>query len=153
MSRKYIFIIIAALIVFAVLVYRYSYRSELSATDNSGSPSVSASAQPSSSAGTGTGSIDAKLSYTKAVAKYASTRIQFDASCQGSPKGAVFKNNTNVMFDNRSGEARWFSLDGHAYHLNGYGFVVLNLYSAKLPHSIAVDCGSAKNVMQIMLEK
>lgn len=152
MNRKYIFIIVAVIVVFAVLIYRYSSRSELSTTDNSTSPSASAGLQPSGS-GTGTSGIDTKLSYTQAVAKYVNTRIQFDASCQGSPRGAVFKNNTNVMFDNRSGDARWFSLDGRAYHLNGYGFVILNLFSTKLPHSIAVDCGSAKNVMQIMLQK
>lgn len=152
MSRKYIIIILVIIAVFAVLIYRYSYRSEFSATDNLVSPPASTSPQSSGSS-TSTSNIDANLSYTKAVAKYINTRIQFDASCQGSPKAVVFKNNTNVMFDNRSGDARWFSLDGHAYHLNGYGFVVLTLNSTKLPHPIVVDCGSAKNVMQITLEK
>lgn len=159
MNKKYLFLVLIVVAVLAVLIYKYNYRGEYGATTNTDtSPSMSANPQLPAIPRSGvpvvfSRGIDSNLSYSQAVDKYVNHRIQFDVYCQGIPKAAVFKNNTNVMFDNRSGDARWFSLDGHAYHLDGYGFIVLTLYSAKVPHAIAVDCGSARNVTQITLER
>src|SRR6185436_17604087 len=98
------------------------------------SPSVSGSP----AAGTGIRVLSSNLTYTQAVTKYAKTRIQFDAYCQGVPRSAVYKNNTTVMFDNRSGDARTISLDGVKYSFPGYGFKLITLASAKLPHTVNI---------------
>ena len=93
------------------------------------------------------------LSYGEAIKVYAGTRIQFNAQCQASPNSITIKNGQSVMFDNRSGDARWFSLNGTGYYIAGYGFRVLPLSSKTLPVTYTVDCGSAQNVAKVIVQK
>ncbi len=93
------------------------------------------------------------LSYTQAVKEYQGRIVQFDAMCQAHPNNFTVKNGTAVMFDNRSGDGRWFSLNNFGYYLKGYGFTVITLSSRKLPLTVVVDCGSAQNVAQILIQK
>ena len=99
------------------------------------------------------GVIDGHLTYGQAVQKYAGARIQFDQYCQAVPSSTSYKNGTAVMFDNRSGDARQIALNGTVYSLGGYGFKVIVLTSAQLPREIKIDCGAARNVGTILLQK
>lgn len=155
MSKKYMLVLVIVLAVFGAMLYKYGRNSDNSES-TSPTPEASASTSPAAG-GSGTGQTSRvfgeNISYSDAVKKYADRRIQFDAYCQGLPKNPVFKNNTSVMFDNRSGDARWITLDGVRYNFPGYGFKIITLSSAKLPHTVNVDCGSAQNVMTILLQK
>src|SRR3989344_2897426 len=56
---------------------------------------------------TTTGSVNAvnpaaSISYANALVKYKDARIQLDNTCQASPDRMTFKNNTNIMIDNRA---------------------------------------------------
>ncbi len=91
--------------------------------------------------------------YTTLVKKYAGRRIQFDIACQAIPSFTTFKNNTAVMFDNRSGDARWIGFEGKSYNFPGYGYRIFTLSANTLPHTIHIDCGAGKNVGQILLQR
>jgi len=57
------------------------------------------------------------------------------------------------MFDNRSGDARYIKVGDQVYQLAGYGYKILTLTSPVLPKTLLLDCGSAVNVGQILLQK
>lgn len=91
--------------------------------------------------------------YTQLVTEYNGRRIQFDMLCQTVPSTVTYKTGTDVMFDNRSGDQRYISIDGKVYNFPGYGYKILNLKSSTLPYSLYLNCGSAINVGQILLQK
>ena len=116
-------------------------------------PKTTSAPAPSGSP-VGTASPTARpISYGDAVKQFTGRRVQFDQRCQAIPVSFTVKNNTQVMFDNRSGDARWFSLNGFGYHLSGFGFTIITLSSKKLPFNVVIDCGSAQNVGQILIQK
>ncbi|HYU64759.1 MAG TPA: hypothetical protein VEK36_00615 [Candidatus Paceibacterota bacterium] len=92
------------------------------------------------------------ISYTDAVKLYVNSRIQFDAYCQGVPSSLSLKSGSKVMLDNRSGDARTIKVDGRSYYLAGYGFQIITLSSNTLPYTVKIDCGSAINVAQVLLQ-
>ncbi len=91
--------------------------------------------------------------YTNLVQQYQGRHIQFDAHCQAIPNYVTYKNGTNVMFDNRSGDARYISVGGAKYYLPGYGYRVLTLYTKTLPQTLYLNCGAAVNVGRILLQR
>lgn len=107
---------------------------------------------------TTTGDINAgkavSLSYTDALVKYANARLQLDTTCQAlaSPSNLIFKNNALLMVDNRAPVARTVHI-GSVFSIKAYGFKIIQLYSAKLPATFLVDCGTSQNVATITLEK
>lgn len=121
----------------------------------SGSPKANPSATPVKTTSTAPkpSTVPSNLSYGEAIKVYAGVRIQFNAQCQATPNSFTIKNGQSVMFDNRSGDARWFSLNGTGYYLAGYGFRVLPISSKTLPSTVTVDCGSAQNVAKIEVQK
>lgn len=92
------------------------------------------------------------LTYEQALAQYADRRIQIQPGCQLSLATPVFKNGTYVMFDNRTPTAQAISLDGARYTVGGYGFKIIRLYAAQLPHTIQIDCGTGRNSGRIVLQ-
>ena len=94
-----------------------------------------------------------KLTYDQAVKQFEGRRVQFDAMCQAIPNNFTVKNGTQIMLDNRSGDARWVSLNNFGYHLSGYGFTIVTMSSKNLPLNVLIDCGSAQNVGQILIQK
>lgn len=92
------------------------------------------------------------LSYTAAVNAYKDRRIQFDQNCVVTPNNPVFKNGTAVMLDNRSDQKLNIYLDRIQYSLYAYGFKIVTLKSAALPHTITIDCGSGRNNGAIVIE-
>ncbi|MEK7600381.1 MAG: hypothetical protein AAB463_00250 [Patescibacteria group bacterium] len=102
---------------------------------------------------TTTPSSPSNISYGDALRLYSGSRVQFGVTCQASPNQITVINGTNVMFDNRSGDARWIALNGQAYYLEGYGFKILPMKSQTLPQTVVLDCGAAKNVGKILVQQ
>ena len=90
--------------------------------------------------------------YTVLVAQYEGRRIQFDINCQAVPGTISYSNGTQVMFDNRSGDARYITVGGVSHYLAGYGYKILTLSSNELPKIILLSCGAGVNVGQILLQ-
>lgn len=95
----------------------------------------------------------AVLDYSAALQKYAGHVLQFDARCQVTPNNLTVKNGTYIMFDNRSGDARTIKLDNTAYYFAGYGFRIIPMTFASLPHTTTIDCGAAQNVGHIIIQQ
>lgn len=91
--------------------------------------------------------------YGDAVAQFSDRRIQFDMYCQANPVNNTYKNGSQIMLDNRSGDARIIVVNGVQYSLAGYGWKIITLNATTLPATWAVDCGSAKNVSKILIQK
>jgi len=90
--------------------------------------------------------------YTELVAEFNGRRIQFDINCQAIPNYVTFKEGTQVMFDNRSGEQRFITIGGVSYSFPGYGYKILTMSADKLPATVLLSCGSAINVGQILIQ-
>ena len=93
--------------------------------------------------------------YSQLIKEYNGWRIQFDIRCQASPTNITVKNNTKVMFDNRSGDPRTITIGGVKYNFPGYGYKVLNISGDKnaLPAKVTYNCGSALNTGSILIQK
>ncbi|MDP2647879.1 MAG: hypothetical protein Q8P35_01395 [Candidatus Yanofskybacteria bacterium] len=117
------------------------------------SPTPTATQRASQGGATAT-PIAQTISYDAAVQQYANSRIQFDQYCQGNPSNMSLKSGNKIMLDNRSGDARTIKVDGTAYSLAGYGYQIITLSkpSSALPYTIKIDCGTAVNVAQVLLQ-
>ncbi len=102
---------------------------------------------------TPTGGISQTMPYSQLVAEYADRRIQFDERCQPIPIRPTYKNGTKVMFDNRSGDARYIKIGATTYLFEGYDYKILTLSSSVLPATISLSCGAAVNVGSILLQQ
>jgi len=106
---------------------------------------------------TTTGSVNAtspaaSISYQSALVKYKDARIQLDNTCQASPDRMTFKNNTNIMIDNRAPVTRTVKV-GSTFTIKAYGFKIVNISSASLPATWYVDCDTSQNVSTILIQK
>ncbi len=108
---------------------------------------------------TSVGSVDigassVSLSYAEALIKYKNARIQLDQNCQADSQNQkmTFKNNALLMIDNRASVARSIHL-GSVFPIKAYGFKIVKLYSAKLPATWLLDCGTRQNVATVVIEK
>ena len=90
--------------------------------------------------------------YTQVVEQYVGRRIQFDERCQAIPNNMTFKVGTEIMLDNRSGDARIIKVGTTAYSLSGYGYKIIAPSSTTLPKTLYVSCAAAINVGQILLQ-
>ena len=92
------------------------------------------------------------ISYANALVKYKDARIQLDAGCQATPNVVTYKNNTNIMIDNRAAATRTVKV-GSVFSVKGYGFKIVRLTSATLPATWYVDCDKFQNVATILIQK
>ena len=92
-------------------------------------------------------------SYTDALKKYGSNRIQFDSSCQAQPSTVVYKSGTQVMFDNRSAETRKIVFNGKTYTIGAWNYIVVSMTNKTYPAVAYIDCGSSQNVAKVTIEK
>lgn len=99
------------------------------------------------------GGVSQVMPYSQLVAEYADRRIQFDERCQPIPIRPTYKNDTKVMFDNRSGDARYIKIGDTTYFFGGYDYKIVTLSSSVLPKTISLSCGSAVNVGSILLQQ
>lgn len=153
MKRSYLWYAVIGIAVVAAIIL-LSDKGVPGISDNS--PTATPTASPKAGAtvkpGAKASATPNSMTYTQAVAKYSTTRIQFDQYCQASPSNVSWKNGTTIMLDNRSGDARKITVDGKAYNLAGYGFQIVTLTSTSLPKTISINCGSAVNVGKILLQ-
>ena len=147
LKNKYVIaLVVSILLLFiAVLVVGWRQNDNVIQKENSLIPNPSIS--PTNKV------IQPAKTYTQLVAQYVGKRIQFDARCQAIPNNVTFKDGTQVMFDNRSGDARTITVGGTKYQFAGYGYKVLTLSSGTLPKTLYLSCGAAVNVGQILLQK
>ena len=115
---------------------------ETSGTQSAGSNSTTNSATTSA------------LTLDQALKIYANKRIQFNESCVPTPSYVTFKEGTKIMLQNGSSQTKNIYLDGQAYNIKAYSFVIVTLTTSyKLPHAIMVDCGTGKNNGTIFLQQ
>lgn len=124
---------------------------------NSPAPVVTVEPSQTVSDGVETGSVNATIpatvvSYAQALEKYKDARIQLDQNCQATPNIMTFKNNTNIMIDNRASIARTVKV-GSTFSIKGYGFKIVKLSSTTLPATWYVDCDKSQNVATILIQK
>ena len=100
----------------------------------------------------GSGTANQTVKYTQLVKDYEGRRIQFDMMCQAIPSNTTYKNNTKIMFDNRSSDARIITIGGVKYNFSGYGYKVLNISGSNLPAKVSFNCGAAVNVGSILIQ-
>lgn len=145
---------IVAVVVVAALAW-FAVKNNNS-TNLGGSPSPSASpsptAKPVTSVKKSGSAATSPVAYSELVKQYEGKRIQFDMNCQAIPNSLTFKTGTNIMLDNRSGDARVITVGGTKYNLAGYGYQVVTLSSATTPKELVLGCGSAINVGKILLQ-
>lgn len=98
--------------------------------------------------------IEQGVAYEQALELYAGYRLQFNAACQASPSRLTIKNGTKLMFDNRADQTRTIVIDGKNYSFKPWEFKVLAISTKKtLPYTVTIDCGAARNVAQLLLQK
>ena len=156
--KKIVWIVVVAVIVLAAFILTKRPADEegiLGGNQETVSPTPTPSAKISKKAAPKTGGEIAgqSMPYSQLVAEYATRRIQFDERCQSIPGSPTFKNGTSVMFDNRSGDARYIRVGETTYLFGGYDYKILTLSSEALPKTLSMDCGAAINVGQILLQK
>ncbi len=99
----------------------------------------------------GTGAVS--ISYADALIKYADRRIQFDKICQAYPNTVTYKDNTGIMIDNRSAQARTIKV-GTNYSVKAYGFRIVVLPDTYLKSkTLLVDCDKSQNVATILVQE
>jgi hypothetical protein len=92
-------------------------------------------------------------SYTQLVQKYGNARIQFSQTCQATPAMSTFRNNAEILLDNRSNQAHSVSIGGNTYSLSAYGYQVVTLSSSTLPSALTVNCDKSVNVATIRVSQ
>lgn len=91
------------------------------------------------------------ISYTQALAKYKDARIQLDQNCRAHPNNVTYKNNTNIMVDNRADLSRTVKV-GSTFSIQAYGFKIVRLSSVTLPVTWYIDCDTSQNVATILIQ-
>ncbi len=92
------------------------------------------------------------ISYAQALVKYKNARLQLNNICQASPDKMTFKNNTNIMIDNRASVTRAIKL-GSVFSVKAYSFKIVNISSSTLPATWYVNCDKSQNVATILIQK
>ncbi len=155
MRSKRGWIIVISLVVIAIVAFKFSQKQRVAEEGVGNNPVISSpvvSRPVISSTVIASGSAKQTTTYTQLVSDYADRRIQFDMRCQAIPASTTYKNNTKIMFDNRSGDARVITIGGVKYDFTGYGYKILNISGKSLPASISFDCGAAVNVGNILIQ-
>ncbi len=94
-----------------------------------------------------------KLSYDDAVKMYGTHRIQFGETCLATPATSVFKKGSEIMLDNRSWEAKTFTVNGKAYSVAGQDYAIVPLTVLPASMEVMIDCGAMKNVATVTVQQ
>lgn len=139
-------IIVVALIIFLAAQSGQGAPGDTTSLD--GTEDVSAGSANVGSGGT--------LSYQQALTRYADRRIQFFTAydvCQATPNNVTYKDNTGIMLDNRSAEARTIKIID-TYTVKAWGFKIVTLPDTyRASKTILVDCDRNQNVAQILVQE
>jgi hypothetical protein len=85
--------------------------------------------------------VSASQSYVDALKTYASRKVQM-SHCLATPNKMIFKNNTELMFDNRDSVAIDLKIDGKTNTISALGYKIITFSSKTLPHAVDIDCYS-----------
>lgn len=151
MDKRYLWVV-AAVVVVLLIIWGGSNKNNNSEESPSPSSSASTSVQPSPTPSSSSSDSTLKT-YTDYVNAYQGRRIQFDKNCQAQPSSITVKNGDKLLFDNRSGEARTIKVGDRTWSFVGYGYKVLTMTSKTLPGTLMLNCGSAVNVGQVIVQK
>jgi hypothetical protein len=92
----------------------------------------------------GTNQPASTLTYTQATAAYVGKTVQFNDSCQAVPSGMAIKQNTKILFDNRSKIAKTIIVDNMTFALPAYGWTIKTISATQaLPYAVSISCKSA----------
>lgn len=151
MNKKIVWLLLGVAAVAAVWVTMRKEGYDLGDLQASPTPTVSATGTPKAQAAPPKGTPN-NAAYSTYVQQYGNRRLQFDQLCQASPQSLAVANNTSIMLDNRSGDARTVTVGGVSYSLPGYGYTFVTAKSSTLPKTLTINCGSAVNVGQILVQ-
>ena len=154
--KKIVWVVVIAALALAVFIYVKKPADKWGAPEGaivSPTPTPSQKIIKKSTAKPTGGTSSQTMPYSQLVAEYADRRIQFDERCQAIPGNPTYKNDTKVMFDNRSGDARYIKIGDVTYLFGGYDYKILTLSSLTLPKTLSMNCGAAINVGNILLQK
>jgi hypothetical protein len=157
MSKKYLWgaVILVVLLVAVGIMLKsdtsLAPQGSPSASPNAGTMPLSPTPSKAPAASGKPSAVAPGMSYDSALKMYEGKRIQFDEFCQASPNALVVKSGSSIMFDNRSGDARWISLDGVGFYISGHGFRIIPMTPKSVPHTTIMGCGSATSVGKITI--
>jgi hypothetical protein len=146
--RIWVWVIVAVVVVVAVVL--------IFAFNNKQIAIQTLTTEPSSVqdiASTDIGAAAAPIAYADALVKYADRRIQLDKTCQAHPNTVTYKDNTGIMIDNRSAQARTVKV-GTTFTIKPWGFKIVVLPDTYLTSkTILVDCGQYQNVATVLVQE
>ena len=148
MSKNYIWLVVIAAVVVALLVFKSGgIKTENPLATPTPTPTKIIQKAP------GATKIPGAVNYSELVNVYAGRRIQFGQYCEALPNKLSLKNGAKIMLDNRSGDRRTISVRNQSFSIMGYGYQLVSLTSKTLPTTLNINCGSAVNVGQILLQQ
>ena len=122
-------------------------------TDNNGSTAGKSTTGSTSASTSPAETPSAVPSYTEALKLYEGRRIQLGDQCAATPNNITVKNNTKVMFDNRTAKPITLIVDGRRWSMVGYGYLILTMRASTFPHEISIDCSLKANVARVTVQK
>jgi len=144
--------VLVALVVVIVLFFVFSNEQTVDQV-TTGNPSTTAPESVQDISSQDTGVAAAAISYANALVKYADRRIQLDATCQAHPNTVTYKDNTGIMIDNRSPQARTVKV-GTTFTIKPWGFKILVLPDVYLvSKTLLVDCDGSQNVATVLVQE
>ena len=153
--RMWIWVIVAVVVVVAIMFFVLGNKQTVNPVATA-TPTVSPTPEPVSTqdistTDVGVGSVS--ISYADALIKYADRRIQLDKNCQATPNNVTYKDNTGIMIDNRSSNARTIKV-GTTFTMKPYGFKIVVLPDVYLKSkTLLVDCDKYQNVAKILVQE
>ena len=150
MSKQTMWWVLGALVVIVIViaVVMMKKKNQDNASVSQNQETVTPAAESETSTGT-----TPNLSYTQALAKYGTNRIQIKADCQTVPNNVTYKSGTQVMFDNRSATSHTITFKGVKYVIAGYGYRVFTMTASTYPTTVLVDCDGSQNVATILIQR
>jgi hypothetical protein len=152
MPNKNIGVVVLIIVLAAIGYYLFKSPKEAVAPVENTTTDQSIPTTPTTPTTSSTTKPASTLKYTDAQKLYAGKILQIDPQCKATPRAMTFKNNTNIMIDNRAPVAHSVKI-GSVYNIEAYGFKIVKLSSGSLPATLLVDCGSQQNVATISLQK
>lgn len=93
------------------------------------------------------------MRYEQALQIYQNSRVQLNQNCRAIPGNVTFKNNTDIMIDNRASYPRIIRLGPSVFTLKAYDFTVVKITSATLPVTWFLSCDQSINVATILIQR
>lgn len=143
----------AVVIIAAIWFIMMGRSSTPSSTPSAQTPDTSVSPTPATATPPVVKAPPSTAAYEAALKKYASSRIQFQPSCQIVPNSVTYRSPATIMLDNRSADTANITIGTTAYTVGPWNYKIVTLSSSTLPKTDYVSCNAAKNSGTILLQK